>query len=516
MKTSITLAFLSLMLFAGPAIAQFGPSPWTVPSSGTYTIPAGVTSLTIECRGGGGGGGGARASGGESNYVSSGGGGGGAYSLTVVDVTPGQPIVVAVGNGGGAGSNSGGNGGNGGVSSVTYNSVVAAEAAGGAGGLGGGSTGNKPGGAGGSTGTGTVASGGNGGNGYTSGSFEFGGGGGGGAGTVSNGGNGTTSTGSPVVPPPGGTGGNAGGGNGGNGFQGLSGNGSAGSAPGGGGGGAGAWNGGGGSGGTGGAGRVVITYATCSPVDPGPISGNISVCEGSSNVYAVAPVSGAITYTWTLPSGWSGGSTAESIDATSGAAGGTISVTANNDCGPSTPQTLNVTVNALPQVDLSLPQTTICNDPGQTITLDLGTPPGGTYSGPGVTGNTFDASALSAGNHVITYSYTDGAGCTASDTASIEVLTCTSIADRQGPGAISVHPNPFSNTIHLDLDGYRGEGVATITNVQGKEVQRVVFDASGRNVRLTTDRFENGVYFIRIDIGGSPMTVVKVFRSNDP
>ncbi len=343
------LAIIISSLFFLKSNAQFGTSPWTAPS-GTYVVPVGVTSITVECRGGGGGGGGARSSSG--NDVAAGGGGGGAYSLTIVSVTPGQSITVAVGASGTQGANSGGNGGNGGASTVTYNSVIVASAAGGIGGTGGtGSSGSRPGGTGGSSGTGTVRSGGNGGNGFVGGSFDFGGGGGGGGGTNTNGSPGTTSTGTPVAPAPGGAGGSVGGGNGGNGFQGLSGSGAAGSSPGGGGGGGASYNGGSGAGGLGGAGSVLITYLGCSPAAPSTplaISGADTLCSGAGHTYSIASVSGATSYTWTLPSGWSGTSTTETINVTAGANGGTISVTADNTCGSSPAQTKAVVIRAAP------------------------------------------------------------------------------------------------------------------------------------------------------------------------
>jgi hypothetical protein len=83
---------------------------------------------------------------------------------------------------------------------------------------------------------------------------------------------------------------------------------------------------------------------TALPAQPGAITGETSVCQGSSQTYNISPVSGATTYTWTLPSGWSGSSASTSITATAGATGGTISVTANNSCGTSTPGTLSVSV----------------------------------------------------------------------------------------------------------------------------------------------------------------------------
>jgi hypothetical protein len=93
---------------------------------------------------------------------------------------------------------------------------------------------------------------------------------------------------------------------------------------------------------------ISFSNGSCGPVpaQPGTITGNTSVTAGSGQTYSIAAVSGATSYTWTLPSGWSGSSTSTSITATAGTAGGNISVTANNSCGASTARTLAVTVTA--------------------------------------------------------------------------------------------------------------------------------------------------------------------------
>ncbi|MEI8204074.1 MAG: T9SS type A sorting domain-containing protein [Bacteroidota bacterium] len=96
------------------------------------------------------------------------------------------------------------------------------------------------------------------------------------------------------------------------------------------------------------------------PATPGAITGNATLCYGSSITYSVTAVNGATSYNWTLPSGWTGTSTTNSITTTA-VSSGTISVTANNSFGSSTPRTLNVTVNtvntALTQVGTTLTAT---------------------------------------------------------------------------------------------------------------------------------------------------------------
>jgi uncharacterized repeat protein (TIGR01451 family) len=75
--------------------------PWIqdTPGSYTFTVPNGVTSITVECWGAGGGGG--RST---SNNSGRGGGGGGAYAGSTLSVTPGDTYTVVVGQGGTGGN----------------------------------------------------------------------------------------------------------------------------------------------------------------------------------------------------------------------------------------------------------------------------------------------------------------------------------------------------------------------------------------------------------------------------
>jgi hypothetical protein len=93
---------------------------------------------------------------------------------------------------------------------------------------------------------------------------------------------------------------------------------------------------------------LAFTRSCNAPSQPGTISGISEVCQGNTINYSIADVAGATYYTWTLPNGWSGSSSTTSINATSGAAGGTIYVSANNGCGQGPTQSKSVTVSAAP------------------------------------------------------------------------------------------------------------------------------------------------------------------------
>ena len=94
--------------------------------------------------------------------------------------------------------------------------------------------------------------------------------------------------------------------------------------------------------------EITIIEKPGKPNTPGAISGNTEVCPGDIVTYSISSVTNASTYTWSVPSGWTinTGQNSTNITVTAGNAGqnGNISVTASNDCGTSSNNTLGVTV----------------------------------------------------------------------------------------------------------------------------------------------------------------------------
>ena len=345
----------------------------------TYTVPACVNSITVDVKGG--------AGGDSPNGVSFGGNGGRVQAI--IPVMPGQILNIYVGqspsaasagvggwNGGGTGGSS--SGGGGGASDIRQ---------------GGSALSNR-----------VIVAGGGGGAGYNC--FLGGDNGGNGGGLI--GGNGLSCNAQdPIYAGQGGTQTSGGAGATGGGFPGSLGNGGnwgttyCGC---GGGGGGGYYGGGGGSYSAGGGGssytistatgvthtqgsqstngQILITsIVSTGPATPGPITGTTSVCSGSSQTYSVSPVTGATSYIWTLPSGWSGSSTTNSINATAGATGGNITVKATNSCGTSPASTMALTVTTALVANAGA-DVSIC--PGGAVTLNASG--GNTYSWSPATG----------------------------------------------------------------------------------------------------------------------------------
>lgn len=270
-----------ILIFAFNHIS-FGQSQTiNTPGTGTVTIPAGVTSVTVEVWGGGGKGGSVTA-----NNTQAGGGGGGAYSRSVLTVTA-TTYNYSVG----AGSTTTSAGGDTWFNTATTlmakggNSVANNNLAGATGGARASGFGT------------TLYSGGNGANGV-GGSTKQGGGGGSSAGTASDGTTATNITGA-IAP--------AGGGNGGNGAdEGASG--TNGSTPGGGGGGAARKNAGTTDGGNGANGKLVInwtcpTYSLNSTVaDDACTSAGTTTVTITSSAANLPVGTYTVTYSRSLPS----------------------------------------------------------------------------------------------------------------------------------------------------------------------------------------------------------------------
>ena len=182
---------------------------------------------------------------------------------------------------------------------------------------------------------------------------------------------------------------------------------------------------------------LAITLGSA-PLQPGAITGNATICSGSTQTYSISPVAGAVSYNWTLPSGWSGASSSTTITGLAGTTSGQITVVAINDCGTSAPQTMTVTVSSTPATPAVINgSTAVCS--GISGTYSVAPVAGATsynwtlptgWSGSSTT-NTITASGTLTGTIYVTVSNTCGTSLSQSLT-----VTVSTAAPAQ-PGAIS-------------------------------------------------------------------------------
>lgn len=175
-------------------------------------------------------------------------------------------------------------------------------------------------------------------------------------------------------------------------------------------------------------GAFVAKYVGCSsaPSTPGVINGIASICSGTNNLtYSITPVSGASSYSWILPGGWSGSSVTNTISTTTSLSGGIISVSANNACGSSSTSVLSVTINPTPTITVN--SGSICT--GNSFTIS---PSGaGTYT---IQGGSAIVSPTATASYTVVGTST--AGCVSASSATSNVTVNASPAISVNSGSI--------------------------------------------------------------------------------
>lgn len=150
---------------------------------------------------------------------------------------------------------------------------------------------------------------------------------------------------------------------------------------------------------------------------PNVVARDTAICAGTS--FSLDLLSDPDGGTWS-GSGVSG--TTFSSAGLSGTVGLNYIYTDGNTCTSS--DSAYVTINPLPTVVAR--DTSICAGVSFSLNL-LSDPDGGTWSGTGSSGTTFNSAGLSLGAHGLLYTYTNGNGCTASDSAYVTLTSCGNV-----------------------------------------------------------------------------------------
>jgi hypothetical protein len=225
------------------------------------------------------------------------------------------------------------------------------------------------------------------------------------------------------------------------------------------------------------------------PVQPGAITGSTSVCQGSSQTYSIAAVTGATSYTWTLPSGWSGSSTTNSITATVGSTGSTISVAANNACGAGIPRTLSIS-------SYPIPSTPTATQNGNILISSslVGNQWYNTSSGliSGETGQEFIPTTI--GNYYVKVKLN---GC---ESVSSNIISFTvSIEENELFKGIRFFPNPVTDQLTIENLNNHDLCKFEIIDLKGRVIYNSILD---NRVIIDLSQIQSGVYFIRFALKG--------------
>jgi hypothetical protein len=171
----------------------------------------------------------------------------------------------------------------------------------------------------------------------------------------------------------------------------------------------------------------------------------------------------------------------------SGTIGGPIDAISSN-C----PAKVTVVVDK-PTVNLTGGGTICSNDAPVTL---VGTPAGGVYAGTGVTGSSFNPSTAGIGTHEVTYTITNAAGCSNTDTVTY-VVNCTAGIDENTAQNIRMYPNPASESMFVELGTVSSPSTLKVFDAAGRLIINQNSNAAS-TVKIDVSNLEVGTYIIQI------------------
>lgn len=174
----------------------------------------------------------------------------------------------------------------------------------------------------------------------------------------------------------------------------------------------------------------------------------------------------------------------------------TYSYTNASNCNASA--SVQVTVHAVPSVSFSGLDSGY-EPTDQSVQL-TGTPSGGFFNGPGVSGSSFSPESAGLGTHGISYAVVNANGCIGVSAlcTTVDLTTGGGIGLDNG-GSVSVFPNPANGLYNMTMDNVQGVVTARVHDAQGREVWSETFAVNGtasHMIDLTSHA--KGVYTLQI------------------
>jgi hypothetical protein len=258
--------------------------------------------------------------------------------------------------------------------------------------------------------------------------------------------------------------------------------------------------------------NAILTVYTPASVTGQPV--NATICEASNTNFTVTAAGSGITYQWQVSTGGGpfnniSGATAATLPinaAVVGQNGNQYRVVVTGNCGTITSSSASLTVNPRPSFTLvNIPASLCLSDTARTLNATLG---GGTWSGSGISGNTFVPGAAGLGTQAVTYTVTNGFGCSFQQSASIQVNECPERhRSLDSKDAVIIYPNPNNGKfrIKMNSDLYNKLGVK-IYGTDGKYLGTQEFSGLffGSDIQINLTQLESGMYLLYLynDSGG--------------
>jgi len=179
---------------------------------------------------------------------------------------------------------------------------------------------------------------------------------------------------------------------------------------------------------------------------------------------------------------------------------GTFSITTTSTNALCTKDTtISITVNPLPSVSIQnfIPDT-LC-DNADPLTVPIGTPTGGNYSGTGVGNGNFDPSISGIGTYDIIYTYTDSNSCINSDTTVITVISCVGINKLTTDFGIIIYPNPSTGLFTIEKpSNLKKEVQVNLLDATSKLIFEKVIPTGKQKIEIDIRNYSKGIYYLQL------------------
>lgn len=237
-----------------------------------------------------------------------------------------------------------------------------------------------------------------------------------------------------------------------------------------------------------------LTQATCYPLAANFEASDVDLCVSDRIDFTDLSEGVPITWEWTFEGGDPSTSTEQNPEVYYYDEGDfDVTLTVHDGVFTET-QIMEdyITVSPFPNVTLD-PFEVVCVD-WPEYELTGGLPEGGEYGGDYVSDGMFHPAEAGLGDHIITYAYTNAAGCESIAEQTITVESCTGISEISEDG-IKIYPNPARDMVNLRSESEMIR-VGIFNNLGQSVIEKTI---NGNSYQLNTSDLESGLYFIRVE-----------------
>jgi hypothetical protein len=263
---------------------------------------------------------------------------------------------------------------------------------------------------------------------------------------------------------------------------------------------------------------VTLNFLSAPGVISGPTDG---VCNATNATYSVAPVFGASSYNWTVPTGATivSGAGTNAITVNFGNfTTGNVTVSATNGCGTGSVRSL--AVRAIPARPVSITgSSSVCVNSNQTYSTAtvtgassyVWTVPGGATinSGQGTKIINMTYGPVASANGIVTVRASNACGTSTTRVLAVTSTVCPRVGDGSSLSLVA-YPNPTSSNLTVEFTSEQAQDVnMTMRDASGRVVySEMKAVATGANATLIdVSTFAKGIYMLQVQSNNTTETL---------